>query len=116
MPLLCALSLLSLSSLQAHEAPAALAYAPVDAAYRGTIKLEVDATDLAQRVFRVRETIPVQAGPLTLLFPQWLPGNHRRCGPIDKVAGLMITANGQRWRGSAIRSTCMRSSSTCPQA
>src|SRR3546814_17016383 len=40
--------------------------------------------------------MPVQPGPLTLLFPAWLPGNHRPAGPIDKIAGLEITANGQR--------------------
>src|SRR3546814_1021878 len=40
--------------------------------------------------------MPVQPGPLTLLFPAWLPGNHRPAGPIDKLAGLEITANGRR--------------------
>ncbi|HEX2596843.1 MAG TPA: M61 family peptidase, partial [Luteimonas sp.] len=40
---------------------------PVDTPYApGTITLAVDATDLSQRVFKVRETIPVAAGPLTL--------------------------------------------------
>src|SRR3546814_14060564 len=40
--------------------------------------------------------MPVQPGPLTLLFPAWLPGNHRPAGPIDKLAGLEINANGRR--------------------
>src|SRR3546814_18471693 len=40
--------------------------------------------------------MPVQPGPLTLLFPAWLPGKQRPAGPIDKIAGLEITANGQR--------------------
>src|SRR5687768_7226119 len=94
LPALCALSLLS--SAQAQAAPASLAYAPVDAPYPGTITLEVDATDLSHRVFQVRERIPVQAGPLTLLFPKWLPGNHADYGRVEKVAGLIITGNGQR--------------------
>jgi len=69
---------------------------PVDTPYApGTITLAVDATDLSQRVFKVRETIPVAAGPLTLLYPQWLPGNHSPTGPIDKLAGLRISANGK---------------------
>jgi predicted metalloprotease with PDZ domain len=67
---------------------------PLDTAYPGTIALSVDATDWAQRIFRVHETMPVQAGPLTLLFPRWLPGNHSPSGPIDKLAGLKITAAG----------------------
>jgi predicted metalloprotease with PDZ domain len=69
---------------------------PADVAYPGTIAIDVDATDLAQRIFKVKQTLPVQAGPLTLLFPAWLPGNHAASGPIDKIAGLEITANGQR--------------------
>lgn len=88
--LACALSL----SFAAHAevpAPRDVPYAP------GTILLEVDASDTAQRIFRVRQTIPVVAGPLTLLYPQWLPGNHAPRGPIDKLAGLVITdGNGQK--------------------
>jgi predicted metalloprotease with PDZ domain len=55
----------------------------------------VDATDVAHRIFRVHEVIPAQPGPLTLLYPQWLPGNHSPTGPIDKLAGLVVTANGK---------------------
>ncbi|QEN95420.1 M61 family metallopeptidase [Xanthomonas translucens pv. undulosa] len=32
---------------------------------------------------------------MTLLYPQWIPGNHSPTGPIDKLAGLVIKANGQ---------------------
>lgn len=75
---------------------------PVDAAYPGgTIRLRVDATDVDRKIFRVRETIPVaKAGPMALYYPKWLPGNHSPTGPIDKLGGLIITANGQRveWR------------------
>ncbi|MBS0193445.1 MAG: M61 family metallopeptidase [Proteobacteria bacterium] len=69
---------------------------PLDTPYPGTIGLHVDATDLGQRIFRMTETIPVQAGRLTLLFPRWLPGNHAPSGPIDKIAGIEVSANGQR--------------------
>jgi len=62
----------------------------------GTIKLEVDATDTVRRIFSVKETIPVaSSGPLTLLAPEWLPGNHAPRGPIEKISGLRITANGK---------------------
>jgi len=73
---------------------------PRDLAYPGTIALAVDATDLDHRLFRVRETLPVRPGPLTLLYPKWLPGNHAPTGPIEALAGLIITAGGQRleWR------------------
>lgn len=80
--------------------PAAIA-TPQDTPYPGVIRLNVDATDLERRIFRVRETIPVAApGPLTLLYPEWLPGKHAPRGAIKDLAGLTITANGQRleWR------------------
>jgi len=68
---------------------------PLDLAYAGTLELDVDATDVQRRIFRVHEEIPVAAGPLTLLYPQWLPGNHSPRGPVDKLAGLTISGNGQ---------------------
>lgn len=70
--------------------------APRDVAYPGTIRLEVDLTDTQRRIWRVKETIPVEkAGPLTLLYPQWLPGKHAPRGAIDKLAGLTIKGDGK---------------------
>ncbi|QYE36605.1 peptidase M61 [Polymorphobacter sp. PAMC 29334] len=66
-----------------------------DIAFPGTIKLDVDASDTARGIFRVHETIPVTAGPLVLLYPEWLPGDHAPEGTIDKLAGLTITAGGK---------------------
>ena len=68
-----------------------------DAPWPGVVRLQVDATDMNRRIFDVTETIPVErAGPLVLFFPEWLPGNHGPVGPIAQLAGLEITANGQR--------------------
>jgi predicted metalloprotease with PDZ domain len=75
--------------------------APQDIAYPGLIRLAVDATDVERCIFRVRETIPVPgAGPMTLLFPKWLPGYHSPVAPIELLAGLDIRAGGARlaWR------------------
>ncbi|HEX7804461.1 MAG TPA: peptidase M61 [Pseudoxanthomonas sp.] len=68
--------------------------------YPGVISLSVDATDVARRIYRVRESIPVRPGPLKLWYPQWIPGNHAPTGPINQFAGLAIAGNGQRieWR------------------
>lgn len=78
-------------------APLPAAQMPQDVPYPGgTISLEVDASDTVQRIFRVKETIPVaQAGPLTLAMPAWLPGNHAPRGQIEKLTGLVFTANGK---------------------
>jgi predicted metalloprotease with PDZ domain len=88
---LAALSLAVAGSLHAEvPAPRDVPYAP------GTIVLEVDATNLAQRIFHVKETIPAAAGELTLLYPEWIPGGHSPRGAIDKVAGIRFSAGGQK--------------------
>ena len=68
---------------------------PQDTPYAGTIALHVDASDTTQGIFRVQETIPVTTGPLTLLYPQWIPGDHSPTGPIDMLAGLKLSAGGK---------------------
>ncbi len=102
------------TALALAAAPPALAQAPVKSApqptalpndipaardipYPGTIRLTVDATDTRRGIFRVKEAIPVApaARRLTLLYPEWLPGNHAPRGPIDDVSGLRFTAGGQ---------------------
>lgn len=78
-------------------APLAWSQVPVprDEPYPGVIRLRVDASDVTRRIFRVRETLPVRPGALTLLYPQWLPGNHAPRGPIEQLAGLRIRAGGR---------------------
>ena len=68
---------------------------PKDTPYSGTIQIAVDASNNAQGIFRVHEVVPVHGRELTLLYPQWIPGNHSPTGPIAMVAGLTITADGK---------------------
>ena len=86
---------LALAPLLAASASAQDIPPPRDVPFPGTIKIEVDATNLAQRIFRVKQTIPVQAGPLTMLYPMWVPGGHSPKNAIDKIAGIRFKANGQ---------------------
>ena len=92
--------------LIAALAPLALAETapPSDSPYPGTLTLQVDATDLDRRIFRVKETVPVKPGPLTLHYPKWLPGNHAPTGIIGSLAGLKISAAGRpvAWRRDPI--------------
>ena len=77
----------------------------LDVAYPGTLTLKVDATDTVRGIFRVTETIPVaKSGPMTLLFPKWLPGSHAPRGEISKLSGLVITAGGKElfWKRDEI--------------
>ena len=71
--------------------------APRDVDYPGVMRVAVDATDLDRHIFDVRQSIPVaQAGPMTLLYPKWLPGVHSPLrNTVHLMAGLTITANGQ---------------------
>ncbi len=64
------------------------------------ITLSVDLRDAPRKFLHAQLTIPVQPGPLTLVYPQWLPGEHGPTGPIDDFAGLIFSANGQTipWR------------------
>ncbi|MBI3715009.1 MAG: M61 family metallopeptidase [Betaproteobacteria bacterium] len=96
----CRPLLLAFSLLLAGTGWAAGAKPATDAAYPGTLTLQVDLTDAARKIFSVRESIPVKAGPLNLAYPKWIPGEHGPTGPIESVTGLKIFANGQRvaWR------------------
>jgi len=71
----------------------AAACAPLFA--QNAVELHVDATDAARRVVHVRMSMPAKAGPVTLLYPQWIPGEHGPTGPIVNLVGLKFTAGGQ---------------------
>jgi len=71
---------------------------PRDVAYpAGTLKLEVDATDVERRIFNIRQSIPIVAGggQMTLLYPQWVPGGHSPRNALFDMAGLVVKANGK---------------------
>ena len=90
--------LVTVSTLAAIVFAAAPTSAPPlsDASYPGTLTLRVDLTDAPRKIFKVRETIPVKPGPLTLSYPKWIPGEHGPTGTIDGVTGMKITGNSQR--------------------
>jgi predicted metalloprotease with PDZ domain len=63
------------------------------------IRITADLTEAPRKLIHAHMTIPVKPGPLTLLYAKWIPGEHMPDGPIDNLAGVIITANGQtlRW-------------------
>jgi predicted metalloprotease with PDZ domain len=65
------------------------------ALHAASITLRVDATGVPSNVYHAHLTIPVTAGPLTLYYPKWIPGEHGPTGPINGLAGLQFTANGK---------------------
>ena len=95
----------------ALDRPLAPIPAPADTAYPGEISLEMDATDIDRRIVSVRQTIPVVApGPLVLLYPEWIPGNHGPVGPVDDIADLRISTNGQglRWVRNTVNTNAIQ--------
>jgi predicted metalloprotease with PDZ domain len=71
---------------------------PADKPFAGPIALSVDLSNIVDRVERVHEEIPVIPGSteMTLLYPEWLPGDHEPSGPIQNLAGIITTVDGNR--------------------
>ena len=64
------------------------------------VRLSVDATEAPRKLLRATEVIPARPGPLTLYYPEWIPGEHGPTGPIINLSGLKFTAGGKtlQWR------------------
>src|SRR5438128_448317 len=73
---------------------------PVFAAPAPHVTISLDATEAPRKIFHAHLTIPASPGTLTLYYPKWIPGEHGPTGPIQDLAGLKFTANGQilKWR------------------
>jgi len=56
------------------------------------IHITVDLREAPRRIFHARLEIPAAPGPLTLLYPKWIPGEHGPTGPIDDVACIKFSA------------------------
>jgi predicted metalloprotease with PDZ domain len=97
--LLSVLPLLLLLILQ----PAGSAWAAADTSppvAAAIVQIAVDAREAPRGVLKSHLRMPVVAGPLTLLYPKWLPGRHSPAGPITSLAGPRLAANGAQlpWR------------------
>ena len=54
----------------------------------------VDATDARKGVFHAQVSLPAASGPMTFVYPKWIPGEHTPTGPLMQVAGLHVRAGG----------------------
>lgn len=72
----------------------------------GTMQLDIDASDVVRGAYRVTQTIPVAPGTrrLTLLLPQWLPGNHAPRGTLAELVDLQFFSGAQKlaWKRDPI--------------
>lgn len=66
--------------------------------------IDVDAREAPRGIMTAHLRLPVNAGPLTLVYPKWLPGRHSPSGPLTSLAGPRFTANGRvlAWRRDAV--------------
>lgn len=66
---------------------------PQDLDFPGLLRLEIDATDTVRGIVRGEITIPVaEGGPITLLYPKWMPGYRSPENPLELFAGLKVEA------------------------
>jgi hypothetical protein len=52
------------------------------------MKLHVDLTDASRHIVHASMNIPAKPGPMTLLYPEWIPGEHAPTGPVVDLLGL----------------------------
>jgi predicted metalloprotease with PDZ domain len=60
-----------------------------------SIRLQVDLTDAPKNIYHAKLNVPAVPGAVTLVFPKWIPGNHRPSGPIGGLTGLHFEAGGR---------------------
>ena len=76
-------------------ATTAVSQAPSTAAAPAPVAtIRVDATEASRGIMSAHLELPVSAGPLTLLYPKWLPGRHSPAGPITSLSGPRFTVTG----------------------
>ena len=87
------LSLLFVSSLLAASSTLATAQ-------KAPIRITADLTEAPRHLFHAEIDFPVKSGALTLITPQWIPGEHAPNGAAATIVGVVFTANGKTlpWR------------------
>ncbi len=72
----------------------------VAAAQKTPIQITANLTDAPRKLYHAEVDIPVTPGPLTLITPEWIPGNHRPTGPAEDITGVVFTIDGKPipWR------------------
>ena len=72
-----------------------LFFANTSTAWAQAVTLTVDATEASRNLVHTKLRIPVKPGPLTLVYPKWIPGEHSPTGPINNMVGLKLSADGK---------------------
>ncbi len=70
-------------------------FAPQATLRAQSIRLHVDLTDAPRNIYHATLSIPAKPGRMTLVFPEWIPGNHRPSGPIADLIGIDVQVAGK---------------------
>ncbi|MFP5237226.1 MAG: M61 family metallopeptidase [Acidobacteriota bacterium] len=64
------------------------------------IEIVADLTDGPRKLYHADVDLPVTPGPLDLITPEWIPGNHRPTGPVSDITGVVFSVDGKpiKWR------------------
>ena len=62
---------------------------------KGSIDLAIDATEAPRNILHGVEKLTATPGDMTLLYPEWIPGEHAPTGPVTDFVGLHIFADGK---------------------
>ena len=82
---------MSFSRLSCAALASAVLFLPCLARPQAPLTLSVDLSDAPRKILHSQETIPAQPGPMTLVYPEWIPGEHGPTGPVIDQAGFIIT-------------------------
>ena len=80
---------------------AAFAFAQAPPIRLSPIRLNVDASDAPQRLLHATMQFPVKPGPMSLLYPKWIAGEH--CA--DRTdRGSRRHPDDREWQGRSLAS------------
>ncbi|WP_394820493.1 M61 family metallopeptidase [Pendulispora albinea] len=76
-------------------APDASAAPAAPTSLAGPMTVRVDARDVPQMILHAKIHVPARPGPITLVYPKWIPGNHGPTGKVADISGLRFSAGGK---------------------
>jgi predicted metalloprotease with PDZ domain len=79
----------------ALRATAAVLVMTCGVAQAADLTVRLDAREIVRNHVHTDLTLAVKGGPLTLVFPKWIPGEHMPSGPLDTLIGMTMRAHGQ---------------------
>jgi predicted metalloprotease with PDZ domain len=88
------------AAIQAQKHDAKHAEKATPAAPKPPIQIVADLSEAPRKLYHAEVDLPVTEGPLTLITPEWIPGNHRPTGPAEDITGVVFSIDGKAipWR------------------